>query len=54
MINHELDCGGVLSICSKCKICEKQYAGEITDAFQLRWSNYKANESWKKNENCTQ
>ena len=44
-INHELDCDDKCFISFlKCKVCKKQYVGEATDAFHLRWNNYKDND----------
>ena len=51
-INHELNC---LIYLLKCKVNEKQYLGETTDTFPLRWNNYKGNvrKFWR-NESCIQ
>ena len=44
-INHELNCyNNCLIYLLKGKICNKQYVGESTDAFRLRWNNYKDND----------
>ena len=41
-INHELNCDDkCLIYFLKCKVCKKQYVGGTTDAFWLRWNNYK-------------
>ena len=38
-----------------CKVCKKQYVGETTDAFRLRWNNYKDNDrKFQRNESCMQ
>ena len=38
-----------------CKCCGKQYVGETTDEFRLRWNNYKSNDRKNaRNEACTQ
>ena len=55
-INHKLNCDDKCLICLlTCKCCGKQYVGETTDEFRLRWNNYKSNDrknAW--NEACTQ
>ena len=39
----------------KCKFSNKQYVGETTDAFRLRWNNYKDNDrKFQRNESCMQ
>ena len=41
-INHELNCDDkCLIYLLKCKVCNKQYVGETTDQFRLRWNNFK-------------
>ena len=51
-INHELNC---LIYLLKCKVNEKQYLGETTDTFRLRWNNYKGNGSkFQRNQSCIQ
>ena len=55
-INHELNCDDkCLIYLLKCKVCNKQYVGETTDAFRLRWNNYKDNDrKFQRNESCMQ
>ena len=55
-INHELDKDDkCLIYLLNCKFFKKQYVGEETDAFRLRWNNYKANDrNFPKNEGCIQ
>ena len=55
-INHELNCDNKCFIyLFKCKVCNKQYVGETTDAFHLRWNNYKDNDrKFQRNESCMQ
>ena len=44
--NHKLDCdGNCLIYLLTCKCCGRQYVGETTDEFRLRWDNYKSNDS---------
>ena len=39
----------------KCRVCNKQYVGETTDAFRLRWNNYKDDDiKFQRNESCMQ
>ena len=39
----------------KRKVCKRQHVGETTDAFWLRWNNYKDNErKFQGNESCMQ
>ena len=54
-INHELNCDDkCLIYLLKCKVCNKQYVGETTDAFRLRWNNYKNKDrKLQRNESCT-
>ena len=45
LINHKLNCDDkclIYLLTSKC--CGKQYVGETTDEFSLRWNNYKSND----------
>ena len=43
-INHRLTCDDkCLAYFFTCKTCSKQYTGETTDQFRLRW-NYKSND----------
>ena len=43
-LNHELNCDDkCLIYLLKCRVCKKQYIGETTDKFRLRWNNYKDN-----------
>ena len=53
-INHELNCDDkCLIYFLKCKVCKKQYVGEKTDAFRLRWNNYNDNDrKFQRNESC--
>ena len=53
-INHELNCDDkCLIYFLKCKVCKKQYVGEKTDTFRLRWNNYKDNDrKFQRNESC--
>ena len=55
-INHKLNCdNNCLIYLLTYKCCGKQYVGETTDKFQLRWNKYKSNDSenaW--NEACMQ
>ena len=55
-INHKLNSNdNCLIYHLTCKCCGKQYVGETTDEFQVRWNNYKSNDrknAW--NEACTQ
>ena len=38
-----------------CNCCAKQYVGETTDEFRLRWNNYKSNDRKNaQNETCMQ
>ena len=55
-INHELNCDDkCLIYLLKCKVCNKEYVGETTDAFRLRWKNYKDNDKkFQRNESCMQ
>ena len=55
-INHELDCDDkCLIYLLECKVCDKQYVGETTDAFRLKWNNYKDNDrKFQRNESCMQ
>ena len=55
-INHELNCGDKCLIClRKCKVCNKQYVGETTDAFRRRWNNSKENDrKFQRNGSCMQ
>ena len=44
-INQELNCDDkCLIYLLECKVCNKQYVGETTDVFCLRWNNCKDNE----------
>ena len=44
-INHRLTCDDkCLVYLFTCKTCSKQYTGETTDQFRLRWNNYKSND----------
>ena len=54
-INHELNYDDkCLIYLLKCKVCNKQYVGETTDAFRLRWNNYKNKDrKLQRNESCT-
>ena len=53
-INHEINCDGkCLIYLLTCKVCKKPYVGETTDAFRLRWGNYKDNDTrFQRNESC--
>ena len=52
-INHQFYCDDKCMIFMlKCNISKKQYVGEITNAFRLRWNNYKDND-WKYQRNET-
>ena len=55
-INHKLNRdGNCLIYLVTCKCCVKQYVGETTDEFRLRWNNCKSNDRknvW--NEACMQ
>ena len=55
-INYELNCDDkCLIYLLKCKFSNKQYVGETTDAFRLRWNNYKDNDrKFQRNESCMQ
>ena len=55
-INHKLNCDdNYLIYLLTCKCCGKQYVGETTGEFPLRWNNYKSNDRWNtRNERCTQ
>ena len=55
-INHELNCDDkCLIYLLKYKVCKKQYVRETTDAFWLRWNNYKDNDrKFQRNESCMQ
>ena len=55
-INHKLNCDdNCLIYLLTCKCCGKQYVGETTDEFRLRWNNYKSNDrKTARNEACTQ
>ena len=55
-INHELNCDDkCLIYLLKCKVCNKRYVGETTDAFHLKWKNYKDNDrQFQRNESCMQ
>ena len=55
-INHELNCDDKCLIhLLKRKVCKKLYVGETTDAFRLRWNNYKDNDQkFQRNESCMQ
>ena len=54
-INHELNYDDkCLIYLLKCKVCNKQYVGETTDAFRLRWNNYKNKDrKLQRNESCS-
>ena len=44
-INHKLNFDdNCLIYLLTCKCCGKQYVGETTDKFRLRWNNYKSND----------
>ena len=55
-INHKLNCvDNCVIYLLTCKCCGKQYVGETTDEFRLRWNNYKSNDRKNaRNEACTQ
>ena len=55
-INHKLNCDdNCLIYLLTCKCCGKQYVGETTDEFRLRWNNYKSTDRKNtRNEACTQ
>ena len=55
-INHKLNCdNNCLIYLLTCKCCGKQYVGETTDEFRLRWNNYKSNDRKNaRNETCMQ
>ena len=55
-INHRLTCDDkCLVYLFTCKTCSKQYTGETTDQFRLRWNNYKSNDrKFKRGEPCMQ
>ena len=55
-INHKLNCDdNCLIYLLTCKCCGKQYVGETTDEFRLRWNNYKSNDRKNaRNDACTQ
>ena len=55
-INHEFNCDDkCLIYLLKCKVCNKRYVGETTDAFHLKWKNYKDNDrQFQRNESCMQ
>ena len=55
-INHELNCeDNCLIYLLKCKVFKKQYVGETTDAFWLRWNNCKDNDGkFQRTESCMQ
>ena len=43
-INHKLNCNGkCLVYLLTCKVCLKQYGGQIVEEFRYRWNNYKNN-----------
>ena len=45
ILNHELNCyDKCLIYLLKCRFCKKQYVGETTDAFRLRWNNSEDND----------
>ena len=45
-INHEFNCNeSSLNYLLTCKICRKQYVGQIVDIFRSRWKNYKTNDT---------
>ena len=54
--NHRLTCDNkCLVYLFTCKTCPKQYTGETTDQFRLRWNNYKSNDrKFKRREPCIQ
>ena len=53
-INHELNFDDkCLIYLLKCNVCKKLYVGETTNAFRLRWKNYKDNDrKFQRNESC--
>ena len=53
---HKLNCDDNCRIyLLTCKCCGRQYVGETTDEFRLRWDNYKSNDSKNaRNEACMQ
>ena len=55
-IKHELNGDDkCLIYLFKCKVCYKHYVGETTDAFRLRWNNYKNNDKkFQRNESYMQ
>ena len=55
-MNHELSCEDkCLIYLLKGKVHKKQYAGETTDGFRLKWSNYKVNDrKFQRNKSCNQ
>ena len=55
-INHTLNCdSNCLTYLLTCKCCGKQYVGETTDEFRLRWNCYKSNDRENaSNEACMQ
>ena len=55
-INHKLNCDDkCLIYLLTCKCCGKQYVGETTDEFRLRWNNYKSNDrKFVQNQACMQ
>ena len=55
-MNHKLNCdNNCLIYLLTCKCCGKQYVGETTDEFRLRWNNYKSNgRKNARNETCMQ
>ena len=54
-INHKLNCNdNCLINLLTCECWGKQYVGETTDEFQLRWNNYQSNDRKNaRNEACT-
>ena len=55
-INHQLNCDNkCLIYLLTCGVCKKQYVGQTTDKFRMRWNNYKSNsKKFNKNERCFQ
>ena len=55
-INHELNCDDkCLIYLLKCKVCNKQYVGETTDALRIRWNNYMDNDrKFQRDDSCMQ
>ena len=55
-INHKLNCDdNCLIYLLTYKCCGRQYVGETTDDFRLRWNNYKNNDRKNaRNEACMQ